>query len=121
MRDVDLTIELFGYLRDAGVTIAIDDFGSSYSSLGSLRVLPINAVKIDRGLVANAASVEADGSVVAAVIGVSRKLRLRVAADGVETREQCDFLKDHGCQEAQGAYFSAAVDPASFARSNRPN
>jgi len=121
MRDVDLTIELFGYLRDAGVTIAIDDFGSSYSSLGSLRVLPINAVKIDRGLVANAASVEADGSVVSAVIGVSRKLRLRVAADGVETREQCDFLKDHGCQEAQGAYFSAAVDPASFARSNRPN
>jgi diguanylate cyclase (GGDEF)-like protein/PAS domain S-box-containing protein len=121
MRDVDLTIELFGYLRDAGVTIAIDDFGSSYSSLGSLRVLPINAVKIDRGLVANAASVEADGSVVSAVIGVSRKLRLRVAADGVETREQCDFLKDHGCQEAQGAYFGAAVDPASFARSNRPN
>jgi diguanylate cyclase (GGDEF)-like protein/PAS domain S-box-containing protein len=121
MRDVDLTIELFGYLRDAGVTIAIDDFGSSYSSLGSLRVLPINAVKIDRGLVANAASVEADGSVVSAVIGVSRKLRLRVAADGVETREQCDFLKGHGCQEAQGAYFSAAVDPASFARSNRPN
>ena len=121
MRDVDLTIELFGYLRDAGVTIAIDDFGSSYSSLGSLRVLPINAVKIDRGLVTSAASVEADGSVVSAVIGVSRKLGLRVAADGVETREQCTFLKDHGCQDAQGAYFSAPLDPASFARSNRPN
>jgi diguanylate cyclase (GGDEF)-like protein/PAS domain S-box-containing protein len=116
MRDVDLTIELFGYLRDAGVTIAIDDFGSSYSSLGSLRVLPINAVKIDHDLVASAATSEADGSVVSAVIGVSRKLHLRVGADGVEKREQYDFLKDHGCQDAQGTYFSAAVDPESFAR-----
>ena len=115
MRDVDLTIELFNFLRDAGVSIAIDDFGSSYSSLGSLRVLPINAVKIDPGLVTSIATVEADASVVAAVISVSRKLRLRVAADGVETREQFDFLKDHGCQEAQGSYFSAAVDPESFA------
>ena len=114
MRDIDLTIELLKPLRDVGVTIAIDDFGSSYSSLGSLRVLPINAVKMDRGLLANVATTEADASIMAAVIGVSRRLRLRIAADGVETREQFDFLKDHGCQEAQGSYFSAAVDPESF-------
>jgi EAL domain-containing protein (putative c-di-GMP-specific phosphodiesterase class I) len=114
MRDVDLTIELLNSLRDVGVSIAIDDFGSSYSSLGSLRVLPINAVKMGRGLVASVATAEADASIVAAVISVSCKLRLRVAADGVETREQFDFLKNHGCQEAQGSYFSAAVDPESF-------
>ena len=114
MRDVDLTIELLNSLRDVGVSIAIDDFGSSYSSLGSLRVLPINAVKMDRGLVADVATAEADASIVAAVISVSRRLRLRVAADGVETREQFDFLKNHGCQEAQGSYFGAAVDPESF-------
>ena len=115
MRDVDLTVELFGFLRDVGVSIAIDDFGSSYSSLGSLRVLPINAVKIDHGLIANVTTVEADASVVSAVIGVSRRLRLRVAADGVQTREQSEFLKQHGCHEAQGTYFSPAVDPAGFA------
>ena len=86
----------------------------SYSSLGSLRVLPIHAVKMDRSLLASAATAEADASIIAAVIGVSRRLRLRVAADGVETAEQCDFLKTHGCQEAQGSYFSAAVDPESF-------
>src|SRR5213593_520822 len=86
----------------------------SYSSLGSLRVLPIHAVKMDRSLLASAATAEADASIIAAVIGVSRRLRLRVAADGVETAEQCDFLKAHGCQEAQGPYFSAAVDPESF-------
>ncbi len=114
MRDVDLTIELLNFLRDVGVTIAIDDFGSSYSSLGSLRVLPIHVVKMDRGLVADVATDEADASIVSAVIGVSRKLRLRVAADGVETREQFEFLKSHGCQEAQGSYFGAAVDPDRF-------
>jgi EAL domain-containing protein (putative c-di-GMP-specific phosphodiesterase class I) len=114
MRDVDLTIELLNLLREVGVTIAIDDFGSSYSSLGSLRVLPINAVKMDRGLVAGVATAEADASIVDAVINVSRRLRLRVAADGVETRQQFDFLKNHGCQEAQGSYFSAAVAPETF-------
>ena len=120
MRDVDVAIELLRPLRDVGVSIAIDDFGSSYSSLGSLRVLPINAVKMDRGLVTNVATADADASIVDAVIGVSRQFRLRVAADGVETREQADFLKDHGCQEAQGSYFSAAVDPESFAHLTAP-
>jgi sensor c-di-GMP phosphodiesterase-like protein len=100
--------------RDVGVSIAIYDFGSSYSSLGSLRVLPINAVKMDRSLLASVATAEADASIVAAVIGVSRKLRLRVVADGVETREQFDFLENHGYHEAQGSYFSAAVDPERF-------
>src|SRR5712691_4152684 len=114
MRDVDLTVELLNFLRDVGVTIAIDDFGSSYSSLVSLRVLPINAVKMDRSLLENVATAEGDVAIVGAVIGVSRSLGLRVAADGVETHDQFDFLKNHGCQEAQGSYFSAAVDPESF-------
>ncbi|PYQ61042.1 MAG: hypothetical protein DMF58_06145 [Acidobacteria bacterium] len=114
MRDLDLTTELLNPLRDVGVSIAIDDFGSSYSSLGSLRTLPINAVKMDRGLLTNVATAEADASIVTAVIGVSRRLHIRVAADGVDTREQFEFLKDHGCQEAQGSYFSAALDPESF-------
>jgi diguanylate cyclase (GGDEF)-like protein/PAS domain S-box-containing protein len=111
MRDVDLTIELLNQLREVGVSIAIDDFGA-YSSLGSLRVLPINAVKMDRGLLESAA--EGDVGIVGAVIGVSRRLGLRVAADGVETREQFDFLRSRACDEAQGSYFSPAVDPESF-------
>jgi EAL domain-containing protein (putative c-di-GMP-specific phosphodiesterase class I) len=111
MRDVDLTIELLNQLREVGVSIAIDDFGA-YSSLGSLRVLPINAVKMDRGLLESAA--EGDVEIVGAVIGVSRRLGLRVAADGIETREQFDFLRSRACDEAQGSYFSPAVDPESF-------
>ncbi|GAC1436008.1 MAG: hypothetical protein NVSMB68_08140 [Thermoanaerobaculia bacterium] len=120
MRDVDLTIELLNHLRDAGVSIVIDDFGSAYSSLGSLRLLPINAVKMDHGLLENIETAEGDVAIVHAVIGVSHSLGLRVAADGVKTREQFDFLKSRGCQEAQGSYFSAALDPASFQRLSAP-
>ena len=58
---------------------------------------------------------DAEASIVAAVIGVSRRLRLRVAADGVDSREQFEFLKQHGCDEGQGAYFGGAVDPERFA------
>ena len=115
MRDINLTIELLNLLRETGVTTAMDDFGSSYSSLGSLRVLPINAVKMDRGLIENLTIVDADESIVSAVIGVGRRLELRVSADGVETRAQHDFLKEHGCHEAQGTYFTPAVDAEDFA------
>jgi EAL domain-containing protein (putative c-di-GMP-specific phosphodiesterase class I) len=114
MRDVDLTIELLNHLRNVGVSIAIDDFGSAYSSLGSLPVLPINAVKMDRSFLESVATDEGNVAIVGAVIAVSRRLGLRVAADGVETREQFDFLQSRGCQEAQGSYFSPAVDPESF-------
>ena len=114
MRDVGLTVELFKLIRDVGVSVAIDDFGSGHSALGSLRLLPINAVKMDRGLVANVATAAADGAIVDAVIALGRTLGFRVAADGVETREHFDFLKSHGCQEAQGTYFSGPLGAADF-------
>ena len=114
MRDVDLSIELLGHLREAGVSIAVRDFGSAYSSLGSLRVLPINAVKMDRGFLESVPSPENDVGIVAAITGVGRRLGLRVSADGVENREQFEFLKSRGCHEAQGPYFSAAIDPDAF-------
>jgi EAL domain-containing protein (putative c-di-GMP-specific phosphodiesterase class I) len=112
MRDVDLTVELLGHLRDAGVSLAIDDFGSAYSALGSLRVLPINAVKMDRVLIEKANTEEGDVAIVSAVIGVSHSLGLRVAADGVDSREQLEFLKARGCHEGQGTYCGATLDPA---------
>ncbi|HUJ13517.1 MAG TPA: EAL domain-containing protein [Thermoanaerobaculia bacterium] len=115
MRDLELTITLLKPLRDTGVSIAIDDFGSAYSSLGSLRTLPIDAVKMDRTLTANVTTIEADASIVSAVIGVSHRLHLRVSADGVETREQCTFLREHRCDEAQGPQMRAIVDGSRFA------
>lgn len=113
MRDVEATIELFNRLRDIGVSIAIHDFGCAYSSLGSLQVMPINAVKIDRRFLERGPSAAGDAAIVGAVIDVGRTLGLRVAAEGVETCEQVEFLARRGCQEAQGSYFSPALDPES--------
>jgi len=104
---------LLNRLRDVGVSIAIHDFGSAYSSLGSLRVLPINAVKIDRSLITTIH--EGDLAIVNAVIDVSGRLGLRVSAAGVDTREQFELLKRGGCDEAQGLYFSPPVDEEKFA------
>ncbi len=111
---VDVTIELLNLLRQMGVSVAIDDFGSGDSSLRYLQVLPINAVKIDRRLIEGVATVAGAAAIVGAVIDVSRTLDLRVVAEGVETGEQLEFLQRRGCQEAQGSYFSPAVDPESF-------
>ena len=112
MRDVDLTIELLNHLREVGVSIAIDDFGTP--TRPSALCECCRSTRSKWIAVSSRATAEGDVAIVGAVIGVSRRLGLRVAADGVETREQFDFLKERGCDEAQGSYFGAAVDPESF-------
>ncbi|HEU4521933.1 MAG TPA: EAL domain-containing protein [Thermoanaerobaculia bacterium] len=114
MRDLGLTVELLNLLRETGVSIAVGGFGSAHSSLGSLRVLPIHAVKMDRRLLENVTTAPADAAIVEAVIALSRTLGLRVAAEGVETREQFEFLKSRGCDEGQGTFFSATIEPEAF-------
>ena len=102
-------------LRDKGVQIAVDDFGTGYSSLSYLRKFPIDALKIDQSFVAHITTAEDDASIVIAVIGMARSLKLRVVAEGVETLEQLSFLRAHECDEAQGYYFSRPVPPEQFA------
>jgi diguanylate cyclase (GGDEF)-like protein/PAS domain S-box-containing protein len=102
-------------LRDKGVQIAVDDFGTGYSSLSYLRKFPIDALKIDQSFVAHITTAEDDASIVIAVIGMARSLKLRVVAEGVETLEQLRFLRAHECDEAQGYYFSRPVPPEQFA------
>jgi EAL domain-containing protein (putative c-di-GMP-specific phosphodiesterase class I) len=102
------------HLRDLGVSVAIDDFGSGYSALGSLQVLPIHAVKIDPRFLASGTAGAGNEAIVGAVIDVGRKFGLRVAAAGVESREQLNLLQQRGCHEAQGPYFSQAVDAETF-------
>jgi diguanylate cyclase (GGDEF)-like protein/PAS domain S-box-containing protein len=114
MRDVEITVQRLQRLRNIGVSIAIHDFGSAYSSLRSLQVLPIDAVRIDRHFLDNGAAAAGDAAIFGAVIDVSRAIGLRVCADGVDTREQLQLLERRGCQEAQGAYFGGAVDPRSL-------
>jgi len=110
MRDVEITIETLQRLREVGVSIAIDDYGSAYSSLGALQALPIDAVKIGGRLVENAAHIAGDAAIAGAVIDVCRTLALRVGAEGVETRAQLEFLEGRGCEEAQGFLISRPLE-----------
>jgi diguanylate cyclase (GGDEF)-like protein/PAS domain S-box-containing protein len=114
VRDVDVTTELLNLLRDIGVSITIDHFGSGLSSLRYLQVLPVNAVKIDASLLGRQTSAPADAAIITAVVDISRKLDLRTAAEGVHTLEQCRFLQSIHCQEGQGSFFSKPVEASAF-------
>ncbi len=102
-------------LRARGVQIAVDDFGTGYSSLSYLRKFPIDALKIDQSFVRQITAAPDDTTIVTAVISMGRSLKLRVVAEGVETREELAFLQAHLCDEAQGYYFSRPVLPQQFA------
>ncbi|MFZ6754326.1 bifunctional diguanylate cyclase/phosphodiesterase [Undibacterium sp. Dicai25W] len=114
MKDVDSAISILGKLKELGIHIAIDDFGTGYSSLSYLRRFPIDVLKIDQSFV-NELTVNADAAnIVVAIISLAHSLRLRVIAEGVETLEQLTYLRDRGCDEVQGYYFSRPVPANAF-------
>jgi EAL domain-containing protein (putative c-di-GMP-specific phosphodiesterase class I) len=102
-------------LMSRGIRVAVDDFGTGYSSLSYLRKFPVDAVKIDQSFVRQISTAGEDTTIVKAVIGMARGLRLRVVAEGVETPEELAFLRAYRCEEAQGYYFSRPVPPQQFA------
>ncbi len=115
MKHFDSAATILHTLRERGVRIALDDFGTGYSSLSYLRRFPLDALKIDQSFVREISAAGDDASIVAAVIDMARSLKLRVVAEGVETLGQFEFLPAHGCDEAQGYYFSRPVHPRQFA------
>jgi diguanylate cyclase (GGDEF)-like protein/PAS domain S-box-containing protein len=115
MNRVETTASILQILRERGVKIAIDDFGTGYSSLSYLRKFPVDALKIDQSFVRQISAIGDDTTIVTAVIGMARSLKLRVVAEGVETLEQLEFLRSQQCDEAQGFYFSRPIPPAHFA------
>jgi len=97
--------ETLARLRASGVQLAVDDFGSGFSSLRSLRRLPVQRLKIDSGFIANVPSDPADTAIVSAILGLARQLKLGVVAEGVETRAQLELLRELGCEAGQGYLF----------------
>lgn len=113
--DSKSTTAVLQALTEMGVHLALDDFGTGYSSLSHLKRFPIHGLKIDQSFVRDLATDDDDASIVTAVIGMGRSLNLQVVAEGVETSEQLAFLREHGCPQGQGHYFSRAVPARQFA------
>ena len=102
-------------LQRLGISIAIDDFGKGYSSLSLLKVLSIDTLKIDRAFLRHIPHDSDNNAITAAIISMGHSLGLKVVAEGVETMEQLEFLRDLGCDEAQGFLISEAVAPEQIA------
>ncbi|MHB8255119.1 MAG: putative bifunctional diguanylate cyclase/phosphodiesterase [Acidiferrobacter sp.] len=106
MGNVNMAIETLRVLQAIGIRIAIDDFGTGYSSLSYLKRLPVSIIKIDQSFVRDITTDASDAAVVTAIIGLAHSLHMTVIAEGVETEEQYDLLRDQGCDQYQGYYFS---------------
>ncbi|SDH39310.1 PAS domain S-box-containing protein/diguanylate cyclase (GGDEF) domain-containing protein [Paraburkholderia phenazinium] len=99
-------------LKRTGVRLSIDDFGTGYSSLAYLNHFPIDVVKIDRSFIRDVPDSESDAQIASAVIALGHSLGLEVVAEGAETQAHIDFLRNEGCDEVQGYFFSRPI-PAS--------
>jgi diguanylate cyclase (GGDEF)-like protein len=110
------TLQILTGLKAAGIRIAIDDFGVGFSSLATLQRFPLDTIKIARSLVGDLGGTAKDTELADAVIAMGKALSLTVVAQGVETREQADFLRQHACDELQGFYFNRPLDAAEFGR-----
>ena len=106
VRDVDHAIMVLKYLRDMGAQISMDDFGTGYSSLSQLQLLPVDEIKIDRTFVTDLPESEANTAIVRSVIDLAHNLGLELVAEGVETVAALNWLREHGCERAQGFYIS---------------
>jgi len=115
MEDLEKALQAMRALQAMGVQLSIDDFGTGYSSLSALKRFPIARLKIDRAFVRDIPGDEDDKAIAKAIISLGHELNLKVIAEGVETEQQLEFLRAHGCDEMQGYLFSRPVPPAELA------
>ncbi len=114
LQDVDRTLIELKLLKEAGISLSIDDFGTGYSSLSYLKRFPIDTIKIDRSFVKDLHKDTDDAAICAAILAMSQQLGLNVVAEGVETREQLEFLQLHGCDHIQGYICSKPLPADKF-------
>jgi diguanylate cyclase (GGDEF)-like protein/PAS domain S-box-containing protein len=114
MHNPDQAVKLLSKLKDMGIQLSIDDFGTGYSSLNYLKRFPLDSLKIDRSFIQDLPGNSDDAAITRAIIAMAHSLRLKVIAEGVETEQQLSFLREHGCDEMQGYYFSKPLPENEF-------
>jgi EAL domain-containing protein (putative c-di-GMP-specific phosphodiesterase class I) len=114
LSDNEEYVDILKRLRQYGCRIAIDDFGTGYSSLSYLKRMPVDVIKIDKSFVHDITSDPTDAAMVRAILQMAMAFGMKTVAEGVETSEQLNFLREHGCNYAQGFLFSKPVSLADF-------
>ncbi|HCP45253.1 MAG TPA: hypothetical protein DIU15_04395 [Deltaproteobacteria bacterium] len=114
MDDVDAARVALGELKELGVRISVDDFGTGYSSMNYLKRFPIDTLKIDQTFVREVPADPDDTAITTAIIALGHGLRMDVVAEGVETEVQLEFLKEQGCDRAQGYLMTRPIPPMDF-------
>jgi len=109
-------ISVLTQIKKLGVRLAIDDFGTGYSSLAQIKHFPVDTLKVDRSFIRNIPENTEDKAITEVIIAMGKTLSLTVVAEGVETEEQLEFLRQRSCDEIQGFYFSKPIPPDEFAR-----
>jgi len=112
--DLEHTLDVLAALRDIGVHTAIDDFGTGYSSLNYLKQFTVDTLKIDQSFIRNLPDNSDDAQITRTIIAMAHNLGLGVIAEGVETKEQLQFLQQEQCEEVQGFYFSKPLPETEF-------
>jgi EAL domain-containing protein (putative c-di-GMP-specific phosphodiesterase class I) len=110
MHRTEATLARLHELKQVGVRLAIDDFGTGYSSMSYLRRYPIDTVKLDQSFIARITADDESLEIVRSIVTMAHNLKMDVIAEGVETREQLERLRDLGCEYGQGFYFSRPVE-----------
>ncbi|MCI0445684.1 bifunctional diguanylate cyclase/phosphodiesterase, partial [bacterium] len=109
MENLDLTVSTLNELSSIGVQVSIDDFGTGYSSLSYLKKFPIHTIKIDASFIREMTSDSDDAAITSAIIAMAHSLKLKVIAEGVETEEQLEYLRQQECDSIQGYWFSRPI------------
>ncbi|HZW13344.1 MAG TPA: EAL domain-containing protein [Noviherbaspirillum sp.] len=116
MENVDDAVEILNRIKSLGVKVALDDFGVGYSSLSSLTNLPLDKLKVDQSFVRHIELDQASRAVTEAILALGHSLKLDVHGEGIETENALHYLEAHGCNQAQGYWFSRPLPPTEFAR-----
>src|SRR5688500_2248751 len=112
--DTEKTLRIMRELKDLGVTLFLDDFGTGWSLLSYMRRLPLDRIKIDRSFVRDLTTHSSTAAIVHSILGLARSLGLDCIAEGVETNDQLDHLQRELCDEIQGFLFSEPLPAASI-------